>query len=83
MLEQLSKLEENVSSSSMPEENKKEILAHIDNLRLEYISSKDITRSHIGIFEKLRKSIYEFEKDHPFLVKNINEISSMLSISGI
>jgi hypothetical protein len=83
MLDQLSKLEENVSSSSMSKEKKAEILADIDALRLEYISSKEISHPFKKAFSKLRKSIYEFEKEHPFLVKNINEISSMLSNMGI
>ena len=84
MLDQLSKLEDSVSSSSMEAEKKAEILSHIDNLRLEYISSKDdISHPFKKAFNTLRKSIIEFEKDHPVLTKNINEISLMLSMKGI
>ncbi len=83
MLDQLSKLEDSVSSSSMDEVKKAEILADIDALRLEFISSNEISHPFKKAFNTLRKSILEFEKDHPTLTKNVNEISSMLSNMGI
>mgnify|MGYP002403397155 FL=1 len=83
MLDQLSKLEDSVSSSSMDKEKKAEILEEIDALRLEFISANEISHPFKKAFNKLRKSILEFEKDHPVLTKNVNEISTMLSNMGI
>ena len=83
MLEQLSKLEDSVSSSSMEKEKKAQILEEIDALRLEFISANEISHPFKKAFNKLRKSILEFEKDHPVLTKNVNEISTMLSNMGI
>lgn len=84
MLNKLTELEENVRDSKLPENQKTEILNNIDELRTEYISSGEQHTNPVkASYGTLRKSILEFEKDHPTLVKNVNEIATMLSNMGI
>ncbi|HEX2786887.1 MAG TPA: DUF4404 family protein [Ignavibacteria bacterium] len=84
MLHKLTELEENVRNSKLPENQKTEILNNIDDLRTEYISSGEQHTNPVkASYSALRKSILEFEKEHPTLVKNVNEISTMLSNMGI
>lgn len=84
MLNKLTELEENIRNSKLPENQKTELLNNIDDLRTEYISSGEQHTNPVkASYNSLRKSVLEFEKDHPVLVKNVNEISTMLSNMGI
>lgn len=84
MLNKLTELEENIRDSKLPENQKTELLNNIDDLRTEYISAGEQHTNPVkASYGTLRKAILEFEKDHPVLVKNVNEISTMLSNMGI
>lgn len=84
MLNKLTELEENIRDSKLPENQKTELLNNIDNLRTEYISAGEQHTNPVkASYSSLRKAVLEFEKDHPVLVKNVNEISTMLSNMGI
>lgn len=83
MLDKLTQLEDEVRSCNLPEFQKQELMIHIDNLRTELISSEKHSNPVKNAFNKLRLAVLEFEKDHPRLTKNVNEISTMLSNMGI
>lgn len=73
MLNKLSKLEDMISVSSISDSDKTEILLIIDELRLEFISAK-VSYRFKKLYDKLRIEILQYEKQEPFILKNINEL---------
>ncbi|HRE40562.1 MAG TPA: DUF4404 family protein [Ignavibacteria bacterium] len=83
MLDKLTQLEDEVRACSLPEFQKQELMIHIDNLRNELNSTEHHSNPVKNALNNLRIAALEFEKDHPTLTKNVNEISIMLSNMGI
>jgi len=75
MLDKLSKLEDMISVSSISDTDKAEILSVIDELRLEFISAK-ISYRFKKLYDKLRIEILQYEKQEPFILKKINELTA-------
>jgi hypothetical protein len=75
MLDKLSKLEDMISVSSISDTDKVEILSVIDELRLEFISAQTSYRFK-KIYDKLRIEILQYEKQEPFILKKINELTA-------
>lgn len=77
MLRRLTQLEDMITPSSISQDDKSKILALLDEVRLEYISAK-ISYRFTKLYNNLRVEILQYEKEEPFLLKKINELSALL-----
>lgn len=64
-----------ITTSSISQNNKSAMLALLDELRLEFISAKTSYR-FTKLYDKLRIEILQYEKEEPFLLKKMNELSA-------